>query len=275
MITLVLFLVGGYMLITRPKEVEVKPDVKVLPKEITKHLREISPTEQFRIPILLYHYVEYVKDKRDTIRQTLDIYPSTFEKQLQTLKQANYTFITAKDVADILDGKEDLPQRPVVLTFDDGYRDFYTDVFPLIKKYHVKVTAYIVPGLLGGPNYMDPSQVQEIARSGLVEVAAHTVHHAYLKNMSYAKAYQEIRDSKTMLEKLIHLPVVSFAYPYGAFDNQAVSIVKQTPFQTAVSTIPGIENSQETRYFLFRIRSGGRVGENLLNFLSQATFKPY
>ena len=230
------------------------PFVQVLPKEI-------------RVPILMYHYVEYVKDKGDTIRQGLDITPYTFEEEIKTLEDAGYTFITNAEVADALSGKMTLPGKPVVLTFDDGYRDFYTDVYPILKKYHIKATAYIITGFLGYPNNMSAAEVKEIADSGLVEIGAHTVHHAWLKGLPQQTLSYEVNQSKKTLEELTGKPVVSFAYPYGVFDVAAIQALASAGFTSGVSTVPGVDQYQIHRYFLYRLRPGGRVGENLLRWL--------
>lgn len=229
--------------------------VQVLPKEI-------------RVPILMYHYVEYVKDKGDTIRQGLDITPYTFEEEIKTLMDAGYTFMTNAEVADALSGKITLPRKPIVLTFDDGYRDFYTDVYPILKKYRVKATAYIITGFLGYPNNMSAAQVAEIAGDGLVEIGAHTVNHAWLKGLPPQKLSYEVNHSKKTLEELTGKPVVSFAYPYGAYDVPVIQAVADAGFTSAVSTMPCVDQYQIHRYFLCRLRSGGRTGESLLSWLS-------
>lgn len=247
-------------------------EVHDLPPDIKAVLGTSLPAINYKIPILMYHYVEYVQDKNDTIRQTLDITPRVFEQQLVTLKKAGYTFMTARELGDVLDRNIPLPSKPVVLTFDDGYRDFYTDAYPILKKYHIHATAYVVPGFLDMPNYMFTYQIRNIVNEGLVEIGAHTVHHVWLKDMSYDEAAKEIEDSKKMLENEFAIRVVSFAYPYGAFDKQALDLVRKAGFWTAVSTVPGIDANVNDRYFLYRLRPGGRVGNDLLNWLSQASY---
>jgi len=228
-----------------------------------------------RVPILMYHYIEYVQDERDKIRISLNITPYTLDQQIQTLIGAGYTFMTENDLDDILDGLKPLPKNPILLTFDDGYRDFATDAYPILKKYHVKATAYIVPGFLDRPNYMFKSQLDTIANDDLVELANHTVDHLGLARQSLKAVSDEVFRSKIMLEEEIHKPVVDFAYPYGSFDDQAIQVVKDAGFRSAVSTLPGIEQGQTNRYFLFRLRPGYRTGQTLLNWLQQTTFSAY
>jgi peptidoglycan/xylan/chitin deacetylase (PgdA/CDA1 family) len=220
-----------------------------------------------RVPILMYHYVEYVKDTRDTIRKSLSLTPYTFEDEIKTLISARYTFMTNAELADALSGKIPLPPKPIVLTFDDGYRDFYTDVYPVLKKYRVKATAYIISGFLGYPNNMYAWQVKQIADEGLVEIGAHTVNHAWLKGMPREKLVYEVGQCKKTLESLTGKPVVSFAYPYGVFDVPAIQAIAAAGFTSAVSTIPGADQYQTHRYFLYRLRPGGKTGKSLLSWL--------
>ena len=247
-------------------------EVHELPPDIQHVLGAAFPAINYRIPILMYHYVEYVQDKKDTIRQALDITPNIFEQQLRTMKDAGYTFMTARELGEVLDKRLSLPAKPVLLTFDDGYRDFYTDAYPVLKKYQIHATAYIVPGFLDTPNYMYSYQIRNLINDGLVEIGAHTVHHVWLKNMPYDEAWNEIDMSKKMLENEFNIRVVSFAYPYGAFDQQALGLVHKSGFWTAVSTVPGIEASVNNRFFLYRVRPGGRIGTELLHWLQQASY---
>lgn len=230
-------------------------------------VQPVLPTSNIHVPILVYHYVEFVKDPKDSTRRSLDIIPPIFEMQLKTLKEAGYNFITVSELGQYLDGKKQLPQRPVILTFDDGYQDFYTDVFPLLKKYNVVATQYVISGVLDTPNYMTTEQVREVAQSGLVEIGAHTVHHKNLPSLSLEEARVEIEKSREELEKIFEMNIVSFAYPYGGFNDKLAELVKRVGFTSAVTTKGGTIVNQENRYTLFRIHPGIEVGESLLREL--------
>lgn len=228
-----------------------------------------------RVPIVMYHYVEYVQDKNDKLRISLNTTPYVLENEIQTLIAAGYNFITNSELADVLDGKTNLPANPVLLTFDDGYRDFYTDAYPILKKYHVKATNYVIAGFLNRKNHLLTSQLQEISKDGLVEIGAHTVNHVWLKSLPLKTVSDEVFQSKEILEQLINKPVVSFAYPFGAFDDQAIKVVKDAGFRSAVSTIPGVNQNQEDRFYMFRLRPGGSTGKSFLNILNQTKFNQY
>ncbi len=277
-----IFLIITFVFVLFHQKLQPQPNLSemtALPEDVRDSISSVKTNsnvlaaKSIRIPILMFHYVEYVKDPKDTIRKSLNITPYTFDKQLQTLTQAGYTFLNTQELIDISFGRKQLPQKPIVLTFDDGYRDFYTDAYPILKKYHVKAIAYIVPGFLNKPNNLDRWQLDEIAKDGLVEIGAHTINHTYLKGISKSRAISEIVNSKTELENEIGKTVLSFAYPYGAFDLQAVQIVRDAGFIDAVSTIPGHGIVPENQFFLNRLRAGARTGNDLINFLEQNQIK--
>ncbi len=281
-ITVIILLLAGLTTVVRqfkPTIETPRSEMKTLPPDIKNEMERqpvpATSSATFRVPILMYHYVEYVQDKRDRLRQLLDINPNIFEQQIQTLQQAGYTFMTAKELGEVIDGKMKLPNNPVLITFDDGHWDLDTVILPILKKYHVKATAYIIPGFLGGSDFMTPNQLRDVISSGLVDIGAHTVHHIALKGKLFPIVQFEVNQSKAILEQTYHLKVVSFAYPNGSFDQQAVNIVRDAGFTTAVSTIPGIAQSNLNRFFLYRIRPGYRTGQLLLNYLQQNTFAQY
>lgn len=228
------------------------------------------PISSVRIPIALFHYVEYVKDDKDTIRKSLSITPFTFKRQIETLRNEGFTFMTPAELADVLDGNLILPKNPIILSFDDGYKDFYTDVFPILKEFKIKAVAYIVSDFIDKPNFMTASQIREIIRSNLVEIGVHTVHHSYIKGLLKQDASFEVNKSKEDIRKMFGINAVSFAYPYGAYDDQALEIVENAGFKTAVTTMAGVQIYRNKRFKLPRIRLGARTGDELLFFLQQA-----
>jgi peptidoglycan/xylan/chitin deacetylase (PgdA/CDA1 family) len=237
-----------------------------LPKDIVRP----TPTEtSIHIPILMYHYVEYVQDKGDTIRKSLNITPDVFEAQIKTLKEASYTGIFMDDVADAFDGKKMLPEKPVVFTFDDGYGDFYTDVFPILKKHSIKAVNYVISEVLGKRNHMTEAQVKEIDASGFVEIASHTTSHMNLKLIAQTTSRREIFQSKIDLEELLGHEVHNFAYPYGGFNASVSGMVREAGYRTAVTVLPGSFHHEQDRYYLKRIRPGYSTGKALLKLLDQ------
>ncbi|MDE2026560.1 MAG: polysaccharide deacetylase family protein, partial [Patescibacteria group bacterium] len=128
---------------------------------------------------------------------------------------------------------------------------------------------YIVPGFIGtNTDSLTPSEMQDVVNSGLIDIGAHTMHHISLKGKPLATVAYEVNQSKTVLENTYHINVYAFAYPYGTFDKQAISVVKQAGFTTAASTIAGNEQNNQNRFILFRVRPGYLTGQALLNYLN-------
>lgn len=226
-----------------------------------------SPSAQIKIPILMYHYVEYVQDINDFIRKRLDINPYVFEKQLKTLKENNFHTYFVKDISDILDGKILYSSKSAILTFDDGYEDFYTVVFPLLKKYQIKATLYVVNNFIGRRGFLNKKQIEELIDSDLVEIGSHTLDHTYLKFISKSLVYKEIFESKKNLEKTFAINVKTFAYPYGAFTKETEELVKEASFSAAVSVIHGVLQSRENLFYLSRLRAAYFTGSEMVKLL--------
>lgn len=227
------------------------------------------------IPILMYHYVEIVKDAKDTTRQKLNTPPSVLEKQIQTLKENGYMFVTSSYVSLALKGKITPQKKVVVLTFDDGYGDFYTDAYPILQKEGVPAVVYIIVHALDKPNYMTTRQVEALVRNQHIEIGAHTLNHIWLKGQTADVVKKEVRESRNELRERFSVPVFSFAYPYGAFDEQAERIVREAGFTTAVSTVPGASHTESSRYFLYRVRPGDKTGDALLRLLDEEAKKSH
>ena len=224
-----------------------------LPKELEN---KASVSATLKIPIIMYHYVEYVKDVEDLVKKRLDINPDLFEGHLKALKEASYKTYFVKEIPDILDGKIEYSTHSAVLTFDDGYKDFYTVVFPLLKKYQMKATIYVVVNFIGRRGFMNDKEIKEVLDSGLVELGSHTLDHLYLKLTPESTARKQIFESKKILEEKFKVKVETFAYPYGAFSKKTVDLVKEAGYKAAVSVIPSMIQSKENLFYLSRVRPG-------------------
>ena len=224
-----------------------------LPKELEK---KATVSANLRIPIIMYHYVEYIKDVEDSVKKRLNINPDLFEGHLKALKEASYKTYFVKEIPDILEGKIEYSSRSAVLTFDDGYEDFYTDVFPLLKKYQMKATIYIIVNFIGRRGFMNEKEIKEVLDSGLVELGSHTFDHLYLKFTPETVARKQIFESKKVLEEKFNVKIETFAYPYGAFSEKTIDLVKEAGYKAAVSVIPSMIQSKENLFYLSRVRPG-------------------
>ena len=238
---------------------KVKSNINLFGKYLTK-----QPSASLKIPILLYHYVEYNKDKRDFLRDSLNIPPHIFEAQIKTLQAAGYTFITPKNLPKLLDAPSADDKKYAILSFDDGYEDFYTDVFPILKKYNAPAVNYVVYNFIGRLNYLKESQIKELVESELIEIGSHTLNHTSLTGVNEQLAETEIEQSKKLLEKAFGVKIESFAYPYGFYNAQVKQMVRNAGYTTSVTIDAGNVVDKRSLLELKRVRPGYNIGKDLL-----------
>jgi len=207
----------------------------------------------------MYHYVRPSPGPSDPIGVDLSVPPQDFEEQIAWLVSSGFNTMTMRELEEVRAGKIGLPPKPIVLTFDDGYRDFYTSVFPLLKKYHLKATAFIITGFVGQPAYMTWSMIDAIDKSGLVDVGAHTVTHPDLAQLSTAEQTEQIDNCQKALEQHLGHPVYDFAYPSGDYNSTTLEILQRAGFQTAVTTQNRWSQATDPSLQLPRVRVHGQV----------------
>lgn len=215
-------------------------------------------------PILMYHYISVAP--ATTTLPGLYLDPAIFENQLQEMAKVGYQAVFMSEMMhDIISGAS--TTKTIALTFDDGYEDFYINAFPLLKKYNLKGTFYVIINALDRPGYITKAQLQEMAASGLVEIGSHTFNHPDLRLKKEADAIFEIKSSKGELEKIIGQPVLTFAYPYGYYNYQILEIMKNAGYLGALSVIPGTNHKPDNHWLITRLRPGSRSGEEFLSWL--------
>lgn len=191
------------------------------------------------VPILMYHFIGNNPNPKDTARNTLSVSPDKFEAQMDYLSKNGYTPISLDTLYGIYNNQTAAPAKSVVLTFDDGYIDFYTTVFPILRRFNFHAVSFIPTGLIGGGYYMNWNQIKEIASTGLVTFEAHTVTHANLALLSFQAALQQLTDSKNVLQAQTGYPVNFIAYPYGASNASIQSAAQKAGFVGGLGTWKG------------------------------------
>ena len=217
----------------------------------------VKPGElALRVPVLMYHYVRDLTPGMSTSSRWLSVSPEHFRAQMQEVVDGGYHAITPDELDAALNGKATLPAKPVMITFDDGYRDQYENAFPMLKTLGLRATFFIITGYINhnSPVYVTPEMVKEMDASSVATIGAHTKHHPELAKLKRADQKDEIVGSKAYLESLLHHPVTSFAYPYGSYDDAVLKIVTDAGFHTAFTTLLGSVQTSSTRLELRRIR---------------------
>jgi peptidoglycan/xylan/chitin deacetylase (PgdA/CDA1 family) len=218
-----------------------------------------------RVPVLEYHYVRVVTDPRDRLGFALSVTPQALNAQLDWLQANGYHAVVLEDLRAYFAGQAPLPARPVVLTFDDGYLDFYSTAFPILEAHRFRAVSYVVPGFIGRPGYMSTEQVLDVDRAGM-EVGAHTMRHLDLTKLSPGDLDYQVGGSRQALEQLLGHPVLDFCYPSGKFNGTVVAAVQNAGLQTATTELPGTNRSWSDRLLWSRTRVNG--GETLQQFVA-------
>ncbi|RZJ05404.1 MAG: hypothetical protein EOP39_20080 [Rubrivivax sp.] len=187
------------------------------------------------VTVLCYH--RFAAGKGPT-RSKMILAADDFEAQLMWLQRERYRALRTGEFQAFIEGREAVPPRSVMLTVDDGFATFFEHAFPLLKKYQVPVTLFIFTDVIGLPSGLSWQQLRELARSGLVDIQAHSRTHRNLtelqareNDVQYRRnLQQELRHPRAELEKqlgMLGVKVQHFAYPYGASNDKVIDALNQ------------------------------------------------
>lgn len=205
------------------------------------------PPEGF--PILEYHTVT---NNPTPDSEIYNVPPEDFAAQLDYLKENGYTTVTLQDFMRFLHGKASLPEKPIVLTFDDGYEDNYTEMLPILEAHEMTAVVYVITNLVGEPGYLSIPQLKDMQRRG-IEIGSHTADHITLTMMDKKTRLHQIRDSKIFLEWSGLDTIYSFSYPNGTYTAEFVELLRQENYLTAVTGDAGLNTAETNPYLLHRV----------------------
>lgn len=227
-------------------------------------LRRISRTDKIvGIPILMYHSISNDDEKDIHPYFQLCTSPEVFASHMAYLHKNGYSVISLTEAVKLLSTAQ--PLRYVVITFDDGYRDFYTHAFPVLKRYGFTATVFLPAAFIGnesvglkGKKHLDWEEIRELQSEG-IRFGSHSLTHPQLSELHRDKVEYEIRKSKEIIEDELGQPVISFSYPY-AFPEGDIEFVKDlqhilqtSGFRNGVTTRLGTLNTKDDILLLKRI----------------------
>lgn len=220
--------------------------------------QSIYSREKYEIPVLLYHRV--ISDPSLAGKHGTYVTTKQLEAHLEYLHKNNYTPITFEDLSMI--NRFDKEKKYVILTFDDGYEDNYTLLFPMLKRFNFKAVIFMVTGKKENTwDYLDEgrtfpllerTQILEMNKYG-IEFGAHTMNHVDLTKVEVAEARQEIEGSREALEEILGKKVTAFAYPYGSVNETVKDLVKKAGFKYGIATVIGPLAIHEDTFNIRRI----------------------
>ena len=206
-----------------------------------------APPEGF--PILEYHMVT---ENPHPDAKPYVVPPEDFAEQLDYLAEEGYTTITPQDYARARKGKQQLPEKPIILSFDDGYEDNWRVVLPMLEERGMKAVFYMVTNSIGQPGYLTWDNLFDMERRGM-EIGSHTANHLPLTTLSPEKQREELRLSKLMLEWKGMKTIYSFSYPNGSYNAGVVTMLAEEEYLTAVTGEAGLNTLETNPYLLRRV----------------------
>ena len=221
--------------------------------------------------VLMYHRIAC-----DPGEDILAVTPFSFFEQMRWLKEEGYRVLPVGEALGHL-SEGSLPEGAVSITFDDGYRDNFTEAFPVLSRFGFSAMVFPVTGFVRGEGehpryrrspvpvpYLTVDQIRQMKASG-IEFGCHTHTHALLPGISDDQAKNEIRQAKKLLEDWTEAPVEVFAYPNGAFREGHFPLLEQLGFRGAFSVLPGVNRRETDRWILKRTEISGR--DSLRDFM--------
>jgi peptidoglycan/xylan/chitin deacetylase (PgdA/CDA1 family) len=221
-------------------------------------------TAKYYVPILNYHSISDNLFGRVHPYNHINTPVSIFEMQMRWLRGAGYRTITLSELTNAFETKQDLT-KTVVLTFDDGYQDFYTDAFLLLRQFGFTATIFLATDRIRdlsvrieGANYLTWSQVRELHSAGIA-FGSHSVTHADFRSLGPEQIDYELGYSKETIEQKIGAPVESFSYPFtlpeedSDFIRYLADTLENVGYSNGVSTTIGRAKPRDSRFFLPRL----------------------
>ncbi|MGI6103657.1 MAG: polysaccharide deacetylase family protein, partial [Patescibacteria group bacterium] len=248
-------------------------DEPLAPSDVLTELRTrrspaaTADVSSIPVPILTYHYVRVISPDDDPLGYRLSVPPGDFALQLEAFKHRGYEPITLKD---FFAGR--INERSIILTFDDGYRDFFEAAYPILRRRGVTAVAFVTTGFLNDKEgrYLTDEMVRELHDAG-IEIGAHTVTHANLAAITPEKLRTELLESRFRLEELIGDRVTSVAYPSGKYSDDVLRLSAFAGYDLGVTTEYGAATLRDDVLRLPRINvTGGMPVDELLDKIDTA-----
>lgn len=192
---------------------------------------------RIRVPILMYHYVGVLPPDADDVRINLTISTEYFREHLEYLTSEGFSTISLYEIAQALQYGTPLPPKPIVLSFDDGHLDHYTNAYPLLREFNYTGTFFIITQFAddNASAHLSWEQIQEMAVNGM-SMQSHTKTHPNLQDRQHDFLVYQILGSVESLEHYTTQDIFGFSYPAGRYDDNVIDLLETTNIQLAVTT---------------------------------------
>lgn len=209
------------------------------------------------VPIMMYHIIAPLDPRTLVPLQYVD--PELLDQQMALLKKFGFQAVQMSALA-----KGPVPKKSVVLTFDDAYVNFHEAALPILEKYGFTATVFVVGNQIGGTNAWDVAlgdvaqplmnleQIQDCVARG-IEIGGHTMDHLNLSEQSEASVWSQVSENKNQLEDLLGIPIESFCYPYGGYNQMVRDQTERAGYKVACRTMRGYNGGSSDLLALRRL----------------------
>jgi peptidoglycan/xylan/chitin deacetylase (PgdA/CDA1 family) len=207
------------------------------------------------VPVLYYHSVREPADNEVTIT------PKMLRTQLEYIKNQGYIALTVSELKNYLLNDSPIPEKSIVITFDDGYMDNYYNAFPILKDLNMVATIFCITSSLNGSYYLSKEAINEMSNYG-IDIESHTVSHHKLNQMTYDEQLTELKESKNTLESITGKEVDSLAYPFVDFNDDSIKAARTAGYTLAFTTKRGLSDRDDNPLKLDRIYISSKYDMN-------------
>lgn len=222
------------------------PSASVTPTTVQQNLVKFPDKG---IPVLMYHSISTEPGN------TLCVPEKQFSEEMDWLKSQGYHSITVDQFYEALANGGQVPEKPVLITFDDGYKDGYTAAWPIMKQYGFVGTFFIITNAIV-PSRIDWDQLKDLVKNGN-SIGSHTVHHLDMPTLKDSQQESEIADSKKVLEDGLEIKINSFCYPSGKSNQTTQKLLTKCGYKVAFTTDSGRAHLGDNPLKITRLRISG------------------
>ncbi len=266
----------GYFYVVKDKSIQnflpfyEKADVSGSVKEELKNKNETETEKIVKVPIFIYHSVAPYYPSESNYKKRFSVEPDVFEKQMSYLKNHGYSVVSFDDLINYFLSGAPLPEKSVILTFDDGWENQYKYAFPILKKYNYTATFFVFTNAIGRERFLTWSQIKEFVAAGMT-IGDHTKSHPYLHKITDENELRkEIIGSREILERELGKKIDIFAYPFGRYNQEIVDVLKENGFRAARTD--GYFGTLHTQSSLFTLKSI-EAENDLAKFIEELSIK--
>jgi peptidoglycan/xylan/chitin deacetylase (PgdA/CDA1 family) len=229
--------------------------VRVPDRPCALRLPSKLPARRVVVPILMYHRINVVRPSTPAASRGLTVHPADFARQMRWLKRQGYRTITQRELFEALMCGRRLGPKPIMITFDDGYRDNFFKASPVLLRLGMRATAYVVAGRISGrdPSFLTWPLLRALERRG-IEIGSHTIAHHDMTSLSDAEMLEDLTRSRRALERKLGHRVPWLAYPFGSYDERVERLTRRAGYLLAVTTQAGTVHSARQPFALPRLR---------------------